>query len=549
MGARRRLGAVTAAVAACALLAAACGRSVNNAGSSTSGNISPTKGLVATTPSGTKTVTSMVWAVYRDVNSLDPIYAFDYPENTADSLMCESLLRQAPNGAVQPGLATVANPSPTTMVFTLRPGVKFWDGHPVTPADVVYSLDRNTDPALGGFYPLVFNRVKSIAATGSNQVTITLKQPDYWLEGELASIPGIVIEKAFAQKEGKNYGTPAGSIMCTGAYMLKSWTPGVGVIAVRNPHYWNSSVHPMVDQITIKGVPDISSFTSGMLTGAIQGSYYFAVSTLDQLKNSSNVKVWQGPGWSTDAFIISSFKGVLGSLKVREALSMALNRQGIINSVYKGAALMPRWLSNPGTFGYGKPVFTAAYDSSPVLTQNIAEAKKLVQQAGATGKTFTIGTTSQVSNLAAVTGDYEAAAQAIGLKVVLKSVSAQNFINFFTDPKARAGIDGFPTVNYGDYADPAALLSTLVLPGGSQNYTNFNNPQITAALEQARSTANPDKRAALVAKAEKLTMQQLPWIPNVQPTSLLMLGKGLTGAVASFAYMFAPWANSLGGSG
>ena len=549
MGARRRLGTVTVAVAACALLAAACGRSASNAGSSTAGNISPTQGLVAATPAGTKTVPSLTWAVYRDVNSLDPIYAFDYPENTADSLMCESLLRQAPDGSLQPGLASVANPSPTTMVFTLRPGVKFWDGHPVTPADVVYSLDRNTDPKLGGFYPLVFNRVKSIAATGSNQVTITLKQPDYWLEGELSSMPGIIIEKAFAQKEGKNYGTPAGSIMCTGAYMFKSWNPGVGVVAVRNPHYWNPSVHPLIGQITIKGAPDISSFTSGMLTNAIQGSYSFALPTLDQLKNSSAVKVYQGPGWSTDAFIVSSFKGVLGSLKVREALSLALNRQAIINSVYKGAALMPRWLSNPGTFGYGKSVFNAAYNSSPVLTQNLAQAKKLVQQAGATGKTFTIGTSSQLANISAVTGAYQAAAQAIGLKVVLKSVSAQNYINFFTDPKARAGIDGFLTVNYGDYADPAALLSTLVLPGGSQNYTNFNNSKITSDLETARSTANLDKRAALVADAEKLTMQQLPWIPDVQPTSLLLLGKGLTGAVASFAYMFAPWANSLGGSG
>jgi peptide/nickel transport system substrate-binding protein len=549
MGARRRIGAVTAAVAACALLAAACGRSVNSASSPAAGNISPTKGLVTSTPAGTKTVPSMVWAVYRDVNSLDPIYAFDYPENTADSLMCESLLRQAPDGSLQPGLASVANPSPTTMVFTLRPGVKFWDGHPVTSADVVYSLDRNTDPKLGGFYPLVFNRVKSIAATSSTQVTITLKQPDYWLQGELASMPGIIIEKAFAQKQGKNYGTPAGSIMCTGAYMFKSWNPGVGVIAVRNPHYWNPSVHPLVDQITIKGVPDVSSFTSGMLTGAIQGSFNFALSTLNQLKSSSKVRVWQGPGWSTDAFIVSSFKGVLGDVRVRRALSLALNRQAIVNSVYRGAALMPRWLSNPGTFGYGKSVFTAAYHSSPVLAQNLAEAKKLVQQAGATGKTFTIGTSSQLANISAVTGDYQAAAQAIGLKVVLKSVSAQNYINFFTDPKARAGIDGFLTVNYGDYADPAALLSTLVLPGGSQNYTNFNNPKITADLENARSTANLNKRAALVADAEKLTMQQMPWIPNVQPTSLLLLGKGLTGAVASFAYMFAPWADGLGGSG
>jgi peptide/nickel transport system substrate-binding protein len=548
MGSRRNRWAVIAVAVACALIASACGRSAGSSGTSSAGNVSPTQGLVATTPAGTKPVSSVVWAVYRDVNSLDPIYAFDYPENTADSLMCESLLRQAPDGSLQPGLATVASPSPTTMVFTLRPGVKFWDGNPVTSADVVYSLERNINPSLGGFYALVFNRVASITATSQTQVTIKLKQPDYWLEGELSSMPGIVIEKSFAQKQGKNYGTPAGSIMCTGAYMLKSWTPGVGVIAVANPHYWNTSVHPLISQITIKGAPDISSFTSGMLTGAIQGSYSFALPTLDQLKNSGgSVKVYQGPGWSTDAFIVSSFKGVLGSLQVRRALSMALDRQAIINSVYKGAALMPRWLSNPGTFGYGKQVFTAAYNSSPVLTQDIAAAKKLVQQAGATGKTLTIGTSSQLANISAVTGAYQAAAQAIGLKVVLKSVSAQNYINFFTDPKARAGIDGFLTVNYGDYADPAALLSTLVLPGASQNYTNFNNPKITADLEQARSTANLNARAALVAAAEKLAMQQLPWIPDVQPTSLLLLGKGLTGAVASFAYMFAPWANNLGG--
>jgi peptide/nickel transport system substrate-binding protein len=93
------------------------------------------------------------------------------------------------------------------------------------------------------------------------------------------------------------------------------------------------------------------------------------------------------------------------------------------------------------------------------------------------------------------------------------------------------------------------MLATLDLPGGSQNYDNFNNPQIVAALEQARSTANPNQRAALVVQAEKLTMQQLPWIPDVQPTQLLMLSRNLSGAVASFAYMFTPWANSLGGTG
>lgn len=547
MARRRRMWTAVAVAAAVALVASACGRSAG--GNAAAGNISATKGLVATTPAGTKPVSSVTWAVYRDVNSLDPIFAFDYPENTAISLMCESLLRQAPNGSLQPGLATIANPSPTTMIFTLRPGVKFWDGHPVTSADVVYSLDRNTNPALGGFYSLVFDRVKSIQATSPTQVTITLKQPDYWLEGELSSMAGVVIEKSYAEQQGKNYGTPAGGIMCTGAYELKSWKPGVGVTAVANPHYWNPAVKPMVQQIAIKGAPDVSSFTSAMLTGGIQGSYSFGLPTLDQLKNSKNVSVYQGPGWSTDAFIVSSFKGALGDVRVRQALSLALNRQAIIDSVYKGAALLPKWLSNPGTFGYGKSVFDAAYASAPYLSQNIAQAKKLVQEAGATGKTITIGTSSQLANIAAVTGAYQAAAEAIGLKVALKSVSAQNYINFFTSASARQGIDGFLTVNYGDYADPAALLATLDLPGGSQNYDNFNDPKLTALLEQARSTANPDQRAALMVQAEKINNQLMPWIPDVQPTSLLLLSKNLTGAIASFAYMFAPWANSLGGTG
>ena len=549
MSRRRNSWAVIAVAAVCALVAAGCGRSAGGVGSSASGNVSPTKGLVAVTPAGTKPVPSVVWAVSRDVKSLDPNFALGYPEFTAESLMYESLLRQAPDGAMEPGLATIANPSPTKFVITLRPGVKFWDGHPVTPADVVYSLERGTNPQFGGSYVPVFNRVKSIAATGSSQVTISLKQPDYWLEGELASMPGIIIEKSFAEQQGKNYGTPAGSIMATGAYMFKSWNPGVGVVAVANPHYWNPAVKPLVGQITLKGVPDVESLTAGLLTGAIQGTYSIALPTLDQLRNSGTVKVYQGPGWSTDAFVVSSLKGVLGDLRVRRALSLALDRQAIISSVYKGAALMPRWLSNPGTFGYGKTVFTAAYDSSPVLTQNLAEAKKLAQQAGATGKTITIGTSSQLANIAAVTGAYQAAAHAIGLKVVLKSVSAQNYINFFVDPKARAGVDGFLTVDYGDYADPAALLARLELPGGVENFDNFSDPQITAALERARGTADPDKRAALVAKAEKLTMRQMPWIPSVHLTSELVLGKGLTGAVSSSAYTFSPWADSLGGTG
>jgi peptide/nickel transport system substrate-binding protein len=131
--------------------------------------------------------------------------------------------------------------------------------------------------------------------------------------------------------------------------------------------------------------------------------------------------------------------------------------------------------------------------------------------------------------------------------VVLDSVSAQDFINFFTDPSYRKGVDAFTTINYGDYADPMSLLDTLVLPNGDQNYDNYSDPQMTRLVDKAESTANPDQRAALTVQAEELAAQQLPWIPTVQPTNTLFLNRSLTGATASFAYMFAPWADDLGG--
>jgi peptide/nickel transport system substrate-binding protein len=545
---RRRISIAAAGLVALTLLGSACGRSLSSADSS-AGNISPTADLVSATPAGAKPVAQVDWAVYRDVNSLDPAFAFDYPENTAISLMCESLLLQNASGAIVPGLATLSTPNQQTFVFTINPKATFWDGHPVTPADVIYSLDRQMNPSLGGFYGQVFDRVKTIEQTGQDQVTITLKQPDYWLEGELSSMAGVIIEKAYAQKQGKNYGTPAGGIMCTGPYELTSWSPSAGVVAVANPHYWRGTT-PLVKQITLSGVPDNNDLTAGLETGAIGGTYASGgIPTLAQLRKSSAVKVYQGPGWATDAMIISATSGPLANVKVRQALSLAVNRQSIINAVYQGAALMPKWLANPGAFGYGTAAFDRAYASSPTLTENLAAAKKLIAEAGVAGQTITIGTSSEVSSIAFETAAYQQAAVAIGLKVTLKSVSAQDFINFFTDPAYRKGVDMFPTVNYGDYADPAALLDTLALPGGDQNYDNFSDPQITTLLAQARTTANPDQRAALVAKAEERAAQTLPWIPTVDPTNVLVMSSKLTGATGSFAYMFAPWADTLGGVG
>jgi peptide/nickel transport system substrate-binding protein len=540
-----------AVIAVFALVGAACGRS-------TGGGSTSTNELAVTTKAGTKQVDKVVWAVYRDVNSLDPIYAFDYPENTTDSLMYESLLRQAPDGSLQPGLATLTYTNETTLVFTLKPGVTFWDGNPLTTDDVIYSLNRNTDAKLAGFYPAIFSRVQSIAATGSNQVTITLNKPDYWFQSEMASIPGMIVEKKFTLAQGSSYGTPAGKIMGTGSFKFLSWQAGVSVNMVRNDNYWNPAVKPLVREIDIKGVPKDDVLTSALLTGGINGVYAQSLTTLDQLRASKVVTVTEGPGWYTDAFIVSDLKGALGDVRVRQALSLALDRKGLVQAIYHGTAVIPKWISNPGTFGYGQSVFQAAYNAAPEMTQDLAKAKQLVIDAGATGKSFTIGMSQDLVGINTESTALKAAAEAIGMKATLHSVSPDNFINFFIDPKARVGIDGFFTLNYGDYAGPEALLATLLLPDGSQNFDGYGvqgtdpkaGDHVTAftMMDDARSTADPNARAQKVVDIEKFIATDLPWIPVLQPLVALVTSNNLTGAYSSFAYMFSPWADSLGGT-
>lgn len=547
-----------AAIGILGLLATACG-------GRTTGGPQGGQQLAVTTTAGTKPVDKIVWAVYREVGTLDPIFAFDYPENTTDSLLYESLLRQAPDGSIGPGLATLTYPDQTTLVFTLKPGVTFWDGTPVTSDDVVYNLNRNMDASLGGFYVAIFSRVQSVNATGTNQVTIKLSKPDYWLPSELASIPGMVIEKKLAQAQGSKYGTVGGQVMGTGAYKLLSWQTGVSVDVVRNDNYWNPAVKPLVREIDIKGVPEDAPLTSGLLTGGINGSYTQSITTLDQLRASKAVTVTYGPGCYTDAFIVSNLNGPLGDKRVRQALSLALDRKGLIDAIYKGSAVLPKWISNSGTIGYGQSVFNAAYSAQPDMTQDIAKAKQLVIDAGATGKTITIGMSSELAGISIESGAMQAAAEAIGMHVKLHSVSAKLFINFFTDPKARAGLDGFFTLNYGDYAGPEALLATLLLPEGTQNFDGYglskanwdgqgtdpnatNDTQAAAMMDEARSIADPNARAQKVADVEKLIATDLPWIPMVQPYVVLVTSSNLTGAYSSFMYMYSPWADQLGGT-
>jgi peptide/nickel transport system substrate-binding protein len=540
--------ACCAAAGALALLGAGCGRAQEKTATAPA-TVKATLELSPTTPAASGEVDSVTWATYRPVQTIDLIQAFDYPDNSAVTLMCESLLRQRPDGSITDGLAKASRPDDRTLVLKLKHGVTFWDGKPVTPEDVVYSLERNRDEKLGGFYGQAFSRVKSIEATGADEVTISLERPDYWLDGELSQMAGVVLEKRYVERLGRKFGTPAGGTMCTGAMKLSKWAGGDVLIAQRNADYWGQR-KALVRRLELRGVPDEANLTSGLLTGEIDGYYAPGpVSTSDQIKASDTASLYEGPSFAMDALVISATKGPLADVKVRQALSKAIDRRAYIRSAYKGSALLPRTLANPGSWGYGREVFQADWDKLPDPRLDVAGAKALVEQAGAAGQTITIGTSEEIPPVATTGQVIRSAAESIGLKAKLKSVSAANYIDFFVDPKARSSVDAFTTVNYPDYADPAAFYQTFAMPGGTQNYSSYDNPRVTKLLNDARMTADAKARAALVAKAGDVLMQDLPWIPIVAPKLELVMNRKITGAPSSFSYMGAPWADGLGAKG
>ncbi|MFE2955103.1 ABC transporter substrate-binding protein [Nocardia tengchongensis] len=504
-------------------------------------------GLPSMTSAAAGPVDSATWALYRDPTTIDPALAFDYPENTVVSTLCDALLRQQPDGSLTPGLASEYHfDTPTSLVLKLRAGVRFWDGQPMTPADVVFSLQRNLDSQTGGFYSTVLNRISAITVDGPDRVRLTLSGADYWLPGELSSMAGVIVEERYARGQGQRYGTPEGGAMCTGPYKLAEWTAGKSLKVAVNPDYWDPSLKPMTRQIDFRGVSNAATLTTALSTGEISGTYLTDTSTFRELEQIKNAQIHMGPSGETEFLIPANLTGVLGDVRVRKALSLAFDRNSFSNAVYGGNAVGPRMSTNPGTWGYAKDAFTAAWNAAPEPALDLEQAKQLIRDAGAVGKPLVIGTSTGLSTVNTAANAWLEAANAIGLNASLRNVSPQNYINFFTDPQAREGVDAFSTTTYGDYADPAALIASYTEPKGAQNYSGYDNPQLHAALERARTAADPEQRAAATIEADRLVMADLPWIPMVHPALFLIMDKKLTGAPSSFAYMQAPWLAKLG---
>lgn len=304
--------------------------------------------LSAGTPRARGDIDSFTWALYAEPPTLDYTAAFDYPQNTILSNVCESLMRWTPGLTTEPGLARKAsNPHPTTWVYDLRKGVRFHNGRLMTADDVVFSLGRQMDPHNAAAWAQVFQNVAAVTKTGPLQVTVKLKKPDSQFPQYMATAAGVVASKAGIEAAGKDYGT-SGGLACTGPFKLGTWHKGQSIELDRFDGYWGTRARS--GKVVFRFLTDASGRTNALLSGEADGGFLIPTESYARLSRSSAGTLSFGEGLSTVNVDITNMRGPLGDIRVRRALSLALDRSGFVKAGLSGAGTVTGSLT-PGPPG------------------------------------------------------------------------------------------------------------------------------------------------------------------------------------------------------
>ncbi len=519
-------------------------------GTATTKSTVPAIGTAVLTPPAKGEVDRVNWGLFYEPSSLDWIFDYNYEENTVVTNITESLMRLTPQLAIEPALAeSFSEPDQLTKIYRIRGGVTFSDGSPMTVGDVVYSLRRHLDP--NSFWNFAYGNVKSIDQTGAAEVTVKMKRPDEVFHPLLATPAGAVGKASYVKAKGKSYGTPNAGPIGTGPFVFKSWAQGSSIVLTRNESYWDKSHAPKVREIDFSFIPQESTMTTALLSGEIDGAYHTPYSGLGQLRATSSGKLYLGKSMIFTEVIVAGTSGPLADHRLRSALLLAIDRTALAKAVYNGAATPLKNTVIPlAEWGYGKVQAKAAWDKLPPPHVDVTKAKQLVAQAGAAAKQpMTIATRASFQRYINIATIVQAAASQIGLTVKIKPIAPNSYGDLFFSAKARQGIDMFISENYADIPEPLEIVYPAVIPGQFYNYNGYNNPAVTKDLSQAIQEPSDPKRASLVLSAQAVLANDLAAVPLANPAVPLFLNKRITGAPASFCYLYYPWARDLGASG
>lgn len=456
-------------------------------------------------------------------NSLDPHIA---QGNTAGAILYDlnvGLTALDGKSRVVPGSAAswVISADGLTYTFKLRPNLKWSDGSPLTAEDFAWSARRLVTPATAARFASFFYPVKNARAIVRGQLPpeqLGVEAPDpgtviyrlevpapYFLEN-LASNVGAPVPRAQVEKFGRQWTRP-GQMLTNGAFRLAEVVPQSYVALEKNPYFYDAAAVKL-DRVVYYPTQSPETALRRYLAGELDLMFRFPGDKLKELQKERPRELRVSPSLSVNYLLMNLSKPPFNDARVRRALSLALDREGIVNK-FLGTGYRPTWTITPPTVtGYPAPVRP---ESKLAPAARLAEARKLLADAGyGPGKPvqFEIRYEGQEENRRIVVA-MAAMWKAIG-------VNAQPVASDLNGLNKDARTGSFQMLRYTWFApndDPYSFLG-LMETGTTGNYSKYSNAAYDAALKKANATVDNAVRLKLLAGAEALVFKsEEPVIP------------------------------------
>lgn len=519
---RRRL--LTAVCMSATLACAGCG-GASKAGESNSNPGAKASFYTGGTPGGTPVRGGTIVIDRSEAPlTLDPAEVSVPGEVLPTLQMFDQLTETFPgsNREPQPGLAQSWAVSSNGLLVTLhiRNGVKFSNGEPLTGEDVVYSLDRLSQPyAIAHFLTPLWNR---IALAGPMTVQIHLKKPAPALLDDLSYVPTSIVPKKVLEREGQKQFAlhPIG----TGPFMIKSVSSGYSTITmVRNPYYWRAA--PYLEKVIWNQVPESNARVLAVRSGAATIATGIPFSQVSSLRHTPGVRLLIEPLSGTTQEIVNNSKPPLNEVNVRRALAYAIPREQILKSVYAG-------LGVPSNDVLGDQV--KYWDPHvPAFPYDIAKAKELLKHSSVPhGFDITITLPSGTPELALTAAIQQSAWAQIGVHAKIESLEPTSATNAFFTGKTELFLYT-PEEGIIETYEPDAM-SVLIEDnpdsGNNAGMSFYNSPRVTELLRKAVTTPNEAVRRRLFSEVQYLVnFKEAGYFSVVFPPALTLVNPSLRG--------------------
>ncbi len=447
----------------------------------------------------------------------------------------ESLISFNPDMTFQGVLAeSWETPDDTTYIFHLRKGVKFHNGREMTAEDVEYSFNRilgKTDAgdigALGSSASY-YGGIDTIEVVDPATIKFTLKAPNAAFMSSLTSSYGAIVPKEVVEQ---NNGSLASiETMCgTGPFVYKDSVVDNYITLEKNADYWEAG-SPKLDGITYYLMADESTRLAALRTGDINLCSLSALN-LSEVQNDSSVKVlsYQSNNYTYLGFNLSSKK--LQDKNVRQAMSLAVDRDAIIDYVYNGEATVSTFVAP----AMGHWVWDAPKES-PLYKKNIDEAKKLMEAAGYSDSnrmtlTVAAGLLDSIRDTVVI---LQQQLKEIYIDVEISNLESGEYVDIWGKMDTpEAGFDAMCGQN-GSGTDPNRAVSFFFSSTGNANVWGYKNDKVDELCAQGVATTDESQRETYYLEAQQIVIDECPNLFFASPMEYFFVSAGLEG--------FAPYA-------